>query len=232
MIFDATTAGSDLLERRFDACVIGSGPAGITLARRLAAQGFSVALMEAGGLELTARARSSTRARSPGSTTIPSTWRGCATSAAPRTTGAAGAASSTPTTSARTPSPPSAAGRSRSPTSTPTRARPTPSSTCRRPRAGPTCRSTRRGDDFRHVLFRFSRPPTQLRREVPRRDRGLRPHQPLPQRQPRRPAPRRRSRRGDRGDLRHLSAGDAAVRGQRPGSSASAPAGWRTRGCC
>ena len=54
MIFDATTAESDLLERRFDACVIGAGPAGITLARRLAAQGLTVALMEAGGLELTA----------------------------------------------------------------------------------------------------------------------------------------------------------------------------------
>ena len=53
MIFDATTAESGLFERRFDACVIGSGPAGITLARRLAAQGRSVALMEAGGLELT-----------------------------------------------------------------------------------------------------------------------------------------------------------------------------------
>jgi hypothetical protein len=53
MIFDATTAESALLKRRFDACVIGSGPAGITLARRLAAQGFTVALMEAGGLELT-----------------------------------------------------------------------------------------------------------------------------------------------------------------------------------
>ena len=57
MIFDATTAESALLERRFDACVIGSGPAGITLARRLAAQGFSVALMEAGGLELTAESQ-------------------------------------------------------------------------------------------------------------------------------------------------------------------------------
>ena len=58
MILDATTAeASRLLDRRFDACVIGSGPAGITLARRLAAQGFSVALMEAGGLELTAESQ-------------------------------------------------------------------------------------------------------------------------------------------------------------------------------
>jgi choline dehydrogenase-like flavoprotein len=57
MIFDATTAGTLPLERRFDACVIGAGPAGITLARRLAARGFSVALMEAGGLEFSDRSQ-------------------------------------------------------------------------------------------------------------------------------------------------------------------------------
>ena len=51
MIFDAATAQSRLPDRPFDACVIGAGPAGITLARRLAGQGLSVALMEAGGLE-------------------------------------------------------------------------------------------------------------------------------------------------------------------------------------
>ncbi len=37
--------------RRFDACVVGSGPAGVTLARRLAAAGLSVGLFEAGGLD-------------------------------------------------------------------------------------------------------------------------------------------------------------------------------------
>jgi choline dehydrogenase-like flavoprotein len=39
--------------RPFDVCVVGSGPAGITLARRLAAAGATVALMEAGGLAFT-----------------------------------------------------------------------------------------------------------------------------------------------------------------------------------
>ena len=57
MIFDAATAEASLFEQRYDACVIGSGPAGITLARRLAARGLRVALMEAGGLELTAESQ-------------------------------------------------------------------------------------------------------------------------------------------------------------------------------
>ncbi|XDA99971.1 GMC family oxidoreductase [Sulfitobacter sp. LCG007] len=50
MLLDALTdrgaAGRD-----FDICIIGAGPAGITLARKLGAQGLRVALMEAGGPE-------------------------------------------------------------------------------------------------------------------------------------------------------------------------------------
>ncbi|WP_424930043.1 GMC oxidoreductase [Amaricoccus tamworthensis] len=42
-----------LSERVFDVCIAGGGPAGITLARRLASQGMDVLLMEGGGLELT-----------------------------------------------------------------------------------------------------------------------------------------------------------------------------------
>ena len=53
MIADATTIDRSAFDRTFDVCVIGAGPAGITLARRLAAAGASVALMEAGGLEIT-----------------------------------------------------------------------------------------------------------------------------------------------------------------------------------
>ena len=45
---DRSAAGRD-----YDVCIIGSGPAGITLARSLAAKGASVALMEAGDLEYT-----------------------------------------------------------------------------------------------------------------------------------------------------------------------------------
>lgn len=53
MIVDATDADRGLFARTFDACVIGTGPAGISLARRLAARGLSVALMEGGGLDPT-----------------------------------------------------------------------------------------------------------------------------------------------------------------------------------
>jgi choline dehydrogenase-like flavoprotein len=53
MIADASTVDRSAFGRVFDVCVIGAGPAGITLARRLAAHGTSVALMEAGGFELT-----------------------------------------------------------------------------------------------------------------------------------------------------------------------------------
>lgn len=51
VLADVASGGRAAFARRFDACVIGAGPAGITLARRLAAQGLDVALMEAGGFD-------------------------------------------------------------------------------------------------------------------------------------------------------------------------------------
>jgi len=53
MILDAATLDRSRFEQSFDVCVIGAGPAGITLARRLARAGASVALMEAGGFDIT-----------------------------------------------------------------------------------------------------------------------------------------------------------------------------------
>jgi choline dehydrogenase-like flavoprotein len=51
MLIDAGTPERAAFDRDFDVCVIGAGPAGISLARRLAGHGLDVALMEAGGLE-------------------------------------------------------------------------------------------------------------------------------------------------------------------------------------
>lgn len=51
---DANTADDRSgFDQTFDLCVIGAGPAGITIARTLAAAGAKVALMEAGGMDLT-----------------------------------------------------------------------------------------------------------------------------------------------------------------------------------
>ena len=55
MIVDAEVRTDDWFrDRIFDVCVLGTGPAGITLARRLGTRGLSVGLFEAGGLDLTA----------------------------------------------------------------------------------------------------------------------------------------------------------------------------------
>ena len=39
------------IDKNYDVCVVGTGPAGITLARKLSAAGQIVLLLEAGGLD-------------------------------------------------------------------------------------------------------------------------------------------------------------------------------------
>jgi choline dehydrogenase-like flavoprotein len=53
MIVDIEKGGAAaFVNHLFDVCIAGTGPAGITIARRLAQKGVSIALMEAGGLDL------------------------------------------------------------------------------------------------------------------------------------------------------------------------------------
>jgi choline dehydrogenase-like flavoprotein len=52
MFFDAADVDRTRFARTFDVCVVGAGPAGVTLARALAARGFDVALMEGGGFDV------------------------------------------------------------------------------------------------------------------------------------------------------------------------------------
>jgi choline dehydrogenase-like flavoprotein len=66
MLHDVDTPARAAFGRPFDACVIGAGPAGITLARRLAGHGLSVALMEAGGLEASQASQELARGESVG----------------------------------------------------------------------------------------------------------------------------------------------------------------------
>jgi choline dehydrogenase-like flavoprotein len=57
MLYYAESVDRSLFDRPRDVCVVGGGPAGVTLARALAARGLDVALMEAGGLEMSPEAQ-------------------------------------------------------------------------------------------------------------------------------------------------------------------------------
>lgn len=57
MIVDFSSQAESIARGQFDACIVGSGPAGITLARKLAASGLSVALMEGGSLDYEQRSQ-------------------------------------------------------------------------------------------------------------------------------------------------------------------------------
>lgn len=57
MIHDTSGPQRAAFTRRFGVCIVGTGPAGITLARRLAAAGVDVALMEGGALDFTSESQ-------------------------------------------------------------------------------------------------------------------------------------------------------------------------------
>ena len=169
MIADAATLDRSAFERTFDVCVIGAGPAGITLARTLAAAGRS------GGADGSRRPRDHRgepgllrRQQRRAATTSTSTSAGCATSAAPRTTGAAGAGRSTPIDFMPKPlGALFAAGRSPSSTSTPTAPRPTHILDLARRRAeAPDLPMRQHGYDFQPLPVPLQ-PADPLRREVP-----------------------------------------------------------------
>ena len=58
MLFDLQSGVGPFANAAYDVCVCGSGPAGITVARELAAAGQKVALLEAGGFEFSERSQS------------------------------------------------------------------------------------------------------------------------------------------------------------------------------
>lgn len=68
MRFDAADrpALAPAFDRVFDVCIIGTGPAGTSLARKLAARGLDVALMEAGAVDWSEESQDITRGESVG----------------------------------------------------------------------------------------------------------------------------------------------------------------------
>ncbi|MEM1379308.1 MAG: GMC family oxidoreductase [Pseudomonadota bacterium] len=66
MLQDFHTASEDALSGRFDVCVAGTGPAGISVARKVAARGGRVLLLEAGGMTPTAESRDVLKGQSVG----------------------------------------------------------------------------------------------------------------------------------------------------------------------
>lgn len=57
MLFDLQADGAKLTHAKYDVCVCGTGPAGITVARDLASAGKRVVLLEAGGFEYSQRSQ-------------------------------------------------------------------------------------------------------------------------------------------------------------------------------
>jgi choline dehydrogenase-like flavoprotein len=99
MFADARTLSSN--PTPVDVCVIGAGPAGISLARRLSGRGLSVRVLESGGTELDLPAQDLNVERSQANSTWRSNPLACVASAERARTGPDGVVRSSPGTFAR-----------------------------------------------------------------------------------------------------------------------------------
>lgn len=77
MLFDLQSGVAALTRTTYDVCVCGTGPAGITVARELAAHGKKVALLEAGGLEYSDRSQEVYAGSESGLSTYNTALKGC-----------------------------------------------------------------------------------------------------------------------------------------------------------
>jgi GMC oxidoreductase len=68
MLFDFNEAWSRVAAARYDVCVCGTGPAGVTIARKLASHGKKVILLEAGGLSFTDQSQEHYKGKNVGRT--------------------------------------------------------------------------------------------------------------------------------------------------------------------
>src|SRR3974390_2169932 len=68
MLFDFNEAWPRVAEAQYDVCICGTGPAGITIARTLAARGKKVLLLEAGGLSFSDESQDHYEGRNVGRT--------------------------------------------------------------------------------------------------------------------------------------------------------------------
>jgi choline dehydrogenase-like flavoprotein len=75
MLFDFNEAWPRVAQSQYDVCVCGTGPAGTTVARKLAANGMKVLLLEAGGLSYSDESQDHYRGNNVGRTYYPEIYR-------------------------------------------------------------------------------------------------------------------------------------------------------------
>src|SRR5215510_5329024 len=75
MLFDFNEAWPRVAQSQYDVCVCGTGPAGITVARKLAANGKNVLLLEAGGLSYSDESQDHYRGNNVGRLYYPEIYR-------------------------------------------------------------------------------------------------------------------------------------------------------------